>query len=56
MFVFDRERERERQNVSGGGTERERERERERENPMQDPHSKLPAQSPVRGSNSQTRT
>ena len=40
--------------MSRKGAERERERERERENQKQDPGSELSAQSPSRGSNSQT--
>ena len=42
--------------MSRGGAEREREREREREtlNLKQAPGSELSAQSPMRGSNSQT--
>ena len=50
MFIFKRERKRERQNESGGGVERER----ETQNPKQAPVSEPSAQSPMRGSNSQT--
>ena len=45
VFIFERQR----QNVSGLG-----QREREAQNPKQDPGSELSAQSPTRGSNSQT--
>ena len=46
MFIFERER----QKVSGGGPKRER----ETQNPKQPSGSELSAQSPMRGSNSQT--
>ena len=50
MFIFERERERESVRVSRGGAEREK----ETENQKQALGSELSAQSPTRGSNSQT--
>ena len=50
FFVYLSLRERERQTMSRGGAERER----ETQNPKQAPGSELSAQSPTRGSNSQT--
>ena len=51
MFIFERKRERERdKNVSRGGAERDT----DTQNLKQTPGSELSAQSPTRGSNSQT--
>ena len=52
MFIFERERERERETEYEWG--RGRERERETQNLKEAPGSKLSAQSPTRGLNSQT--